>query len=760
MVSTDAGLPSPNTTTILASIRAKRSPTAADIAAPLKESKRKSTLFAKLSTPLNALNRLRPARSTRKVISEYYIRLNEPHRQYSPGDLVKGSVILTTEKDLRVTHLVVNLVGQVKLFGVAAYNLSGKKKTANYTGPEEFEGGIILCRDQQVLCGEGRLDAGVYEFGFVMELTGKGLPSSLDFEKGSISYSISATLTRPTTVSPTRICEHKINLVELIDIGSHPRPKPRIIPLEIGNKRSRIRSSHGSSDEKGALKCGPNPKATSDPATPNSSSPHITIDNASIKSNSAKKSSDVTATIELLRAGALRGESISVKISVKHTKPVKSLHGIIVTLVRVGRFDTFPISANGLNSKGSASSLKKGLSLGSGSGTTTTFRKDLSQVIAPLIVDPNTLTTVVSTSVRVPEDSFPTINSVPGQIVSFKYFIEVLVDLGGKLAGKEDFLTGVGMVNIPAAATGELGRVEANLGNGDMSGIMAVYGAKVIETEKIRRDVKNVVSCRFEVIVGTTDSANGKGRRREANISNFINLTTQDTSLVLDPVGGRGYRHPGYDYGHKRAIISPDGIVDSLLTPPPPPSPSVQISLPAIPAFPEDRRVAMPIPPPPPDMCNFNEKTRLRMAEQALLPSVPPGFDEVAAPTATTENPAYAPSASHSPIPSAPPLAIVDGEDFVHQSAPQMGIDMNLDAGAGGPAHFHSYQSQSAGPVLAGNEDKQELERQRLLAVASAPPLPESGSGDASGSGVDSSALPTAPVLCEDFDGELPRYQR
>lgn len=758
MVSTDAGLPSPNTTTIsaaLASVKAKRSPTVADSAAPLKDSKRKPSLFAKFSTQLNALNKLRPPRSSRKVISEYYIRLNEPHREYSSGDSVKGSVILTTEKDLRVTHLVVNLVGRVKLFGVATYNLSGKKKTANYTSPEEFEGGIILCQDQQVLCGEGRLDAGVYEFGFVMVLKGK-LPSSLDFEKGSISYSISATLTRPTTVSPTRICEHKISLVELIDIGSHERPKPRIIPLEIGNKRNRIKSSHGSSDEKGALKCGPNPKAASDPATPNSSTPHITIDNASIKSNSAKKSSDVTATIELLRAGALRGESISVKISVKHTKPVKSLHGIIVTLVRVGRFDTFPISANGLNSKGSASSLKKGLSLSSGGGTTTTFRKDLSQVIAPLIVDPNTLTTVVSTSVRVPEDSFPTISSVPGQIVSFKYFIEVLVDLGGKLAGKEDFLNGVGMVNIPAAATPELGRVEANLGNGDTSGIMAVYGAKVIETEKIRRDVKNVVSCRFEVIVGTTDSASGKGRRREANISNLINLTTQDTSLVLDAVGERGYRRRGYDYGHMQTIIIPDGIVDTLLTPPPP-SPPVQISLPAISAFPEDRRVAMPAPPPP-DMGNLDEKTRLRMAEQALLPSVPPGFGEAAVSTPRTEVPAYVPSASHSPLPSAPPLAIVD-EDFMHQFAPPMGMDMNLDAGAGS-AHLHSYQSQSAGPVLAGNEDKQELERQRLLAAASVPPLPESGSGDASGSGVGSSALPTAPVLCEDFDGELPRYQR
>lgn len=156
MISTDANVPLPQSKTIKTS--------------------KKSALLTKLST---ALNRIRPPRSTRKVISDFYIRLDEPHREYSPGDLVKGSVILETEKDLRVTHLVVNLVGRVDLYGVVTYKV-GKQVSVNYAGPVEFEGGIILCRDQQVLCGEGRIVPGVYEFKFVMELTGKKLPSSLN----------------------------------------------------------------------------------------------------------------------------------------------------------------------------------------------------------------------------------------------------------------------------------------------------------------------------------------------------------------------------------------------------------------------------------------------------------------------------------------------------------------------------------------------------------------------------------------------------
>lgn len=141
-----------------------------------------ASILSKLTTPLSSLGSLRPPRNSRRALSEFYIRLDEPHRQYSPGDLVKGSVLVTVERDTKVTHIVVDLVGRVDLYGVAnsGYTQGGKRKKVNYAAPVEFEGGVILCRDQQVLCGEGRLEIGVYEFKFVMELIGKGLPSSLD----------------------------------------------------------------------------------------------------------------------------------------------------------------------------------------------------------------------------------------------------------------------------------------------------------------------------------------------------------------------------------------------------------------------------------------------------------------------------------------------------------------------------------------------------------------------------------------------------
>ncbi|KAI5807526.1 pH-response regulator protein palF/RIM8 [Peziza echinospora] len=696
--------------------------------------RKSSSLLSKFTNPLAALSNLKSPRSGRKFITDYYIRLNEPHREYSPGDVVEGSVIVTVEKEVRITHLVVTLVGRVDIYGVAAYNV-GKKKSLNYAGPVEYEGGVVLCRDQQVLCGDGRLEPGVYEFGFVLELSGKRLPSSLDFEKGSISYNISATLTRPITISPTRTCNHKVALVEMIDVASLPSPKPRVIPMEHGSKRSRLKSSHGSSDEKGPLKSGTRPSSII--STPNGSNPRISLDSASITTigNRSQHKAGATATIELLKAGCLRGETIPLKISINHTKPIKSMHGIIVTLVRQGRFDTYPIITPS-STKSSASSLKKGLSLTSG-GSTTTFRKDLSQVILPLIVDPRTLAATVKANIRVPEDAFPTINNIPSQIVSFRYYIEVLVDLGGKLAGKEEYINGVGMVNIPGATNGELGTDGAKLTTGpvDGSGMMAVYGAKVVETDRIRREIKNVVSCRYEVIVGTTDSASGMGRRRptiEPSNSDQAQNQEQPTELIIHEEQTVQYHDgqaPGYnDYEEEtlRSIVLQSNIGSPEITTAP-----VTISLsPMIPSFDD---VALP----PPDMMALDDKTRMRLAEQALLPSEPPGFTAGSASTApfiTSQN-----------LPSVPPIT----EDDISRSHLPYHIPSAPPADMFGERHMDSVGRNQSAQNLGEDEDKAELERRRLLAIASAPPITA-----ASGSRIASSA----PFLTE--DGDLPRYER
>jgi hypothetical protein len=140
------------------------------------------------STGRSFLSRLAsPLKSRTRNLEDFHIRPLEPHRQYSPGDLVKGAVVLKVVKPIRITHLTVCLHGFVRVFkspngsndplpAEARLNASTNSRKSQYFG----NGHASLFQDEVTLCGEGRLDAGVYEFNFELEFPDKGLPSSID----------------------------------------------------------------------------------------------------------------------------------------------------------------------------------------------------------------------------------------------------------------------------------------------------------------------------------------------------------------------------------------------------------------------------------------------------------------------------------------------------------------------------------------------------------------------------------------------------
>lgn len=53
---------------------------------------------------------------------------------------------------------------------------SSNPKKSHYFG----NGHASLFQDEVTLCGEGRLEAGIYEFNFELDFPTKGLPSSID----------------------------------------------------------------------------------------------------------------------------------------------------------------------------------------------------------------------------------------------------------------------------------------------------------------------------------------------------------------------------------------------------------------------------------------------------------------------------------------------------------------------------------------------------------------------------------------------------
>lgn len=745
-------------------------------------------------------------------------------------------MVLEVQKPIRITHLTVCLHGYVRVFknpNAANQPLPDLGLTASHN-PRKSQyfgnGHCSLFQDEQTLCGEGRLDPGIYEFNFELEFPEKEVPTSIDFERGTISYMITATITRPTSITATSSCDTKISLVETVDIGPMLPPKPRTISLEPISRRTRKRkppkvkendsqevTDTGSGSEAARMTGSPLPDESASQcgsmdhhATPRSPVPSemqstvstptsadSTVSSStglsfrlgpvpsSAKSARTSHKSDskvsladqtITATIELLKSGVLPGDNLPLKINIKHTKAIKSMHGIIITLYRQGRIDSAP-PLSLFNVKGKEAERLKheeyypksktglgGLSLSS-AGSSSMFRKDLAQTFAPILVDPTTLTAVVNASVRVPEDVFPTIKGVPGEMISFKYNVEVVLDLGGKLAGQQRHVPRVGAVAAPSHNSGS--RADAN------TNMLAAWGGSIVDTENIRRE-KSVVACLFEVVVGTMDSARIRGRANSSarrDISDWSREAAIAPSAVHGPIYEESVAPSNHDYAQEnqqpypyyeqpydeqyREYYNEDYEYQDIYPDYQPPPAQAYI--------------------PPPEILDeqsLPEKERARRAEDRLLPSQPPM--DVAGSSASGALP------GPSRPPGEPEEDLYSADDVTPQAAssglhPLNPVSSQQTIGPSAPALEDLHPESGLQPT----EDKQELERRRLMAEASAPSFPcddDDNAGEGSSSAPHQQHLePSAPALEEyGYDGgyghldlpgpsrreTLPAYQR
>lgn len=599
---------------------------------------------------------------------------------------------------------------------------------------------------------------------------------------------ITSTLTRPTTISPITTCERQVQLVETVDIAPLRQPKPRLVTVETLSRkpihrmstRSAIAASNGEMSQNSAKAHARNLARCSTVSTvatlhrPPLSPARSEMSSASMRSSPtsshhtgllrlpSKSSNDsdgvssgcasdemVTATIQLLQGGCLPGDKLPLEISISHNRPVKSLQGIIITMYREGHVDTHPAIPLGPSQPGKKQQYEDyypksrtglgGLSLSS-AGSSSGFRKNLSQKIVPLIVDPQSLHATVKTSIQAPEDVFPTISSVPGAMITFKYFIEVVIDLGGKFTGSDRILPRLHM-------TGWASKLENGDSMGGKSdapeGLTVPFGVPLnfLNTEGLRRE-KGVVSCVFEVIVGTRDS-----RRKR--------IWPSDSHLALMP----------YSSDARRSAEGRTGGMSNVFPTQPPPHETPMSSS----ESPEDprgcdggpnpsngmSRSGSYIIPPPEFEGELDEKARIRRAEQQLLPSAP-SEDFASRPT----NNAYE-------QPSAPwvfddqDLFLVQGDRrtdaLVHDRIPASSVERYEPSG-----HL-DHPTVAPGvknvPSTAGlQDDKLELERRRLEMAVSSPDDPQGCNPVGLESHVHQPALstaqPTGPGLYEHYPPE------
>ena len=261
--------------------------------------------------------------------------------------------------------------------------------------------------------------------------------------------------------------------------------------------KSPVRSEH-SSDTRPSSE---NSRSVAD-STAQSSITNVTALTSPPPSVNDKEKRQFTGSITIPKSGFIRGDVVEIKVNIKLTKLVKSLHGLIVTLFRQTRVDTYSnIRPRDVDGAGGVARrlppiFRADVRSLSNRGDYHLFRKDLAQSFAPIIINPETMCAEARASLRVPDDAFPTIANVPGAIIGFRYMIEVLVDMKGKLARLERFLPPPTTVSVQGVG-GDAGAAGAHA---------TMYGMHPINTDDIRAQTA-VYHERLDVLIGTRDSS-------------------------------------------------------------------------------------------------------------------------------------------------------------------------------------------------------------------------------------------------------------
>jgi hypothetical protein len=228
-------------------------------------------------------------------------------------------------------------------------------------------------------------------------------------------------------------------------------------------------------------------------------------------------------------------------------------------------------------------------------GEPSSFRKDLAQTVSPIICDPRTLECNVSPRLRIPPDTFPTISNT--RYVSFRYYLEVILDLNPKTSVFQTFSTSQNYVPEDEIKTGSSTFVDT--------------------VTLLKKNKPFVQASQFEIVVGTIDSA-----------AKDLELQLQRQEALLQ---GRRHHQPmttfssAPDLGRRRdsTVSNASSTCSFARLPPPPPPFTRNLSSPG--------PRLMDMPPgghhsrtPSTSSRASISKTLLAQREQALLPSAPP----------------------------------------------------------------------------------------------------------------------------------------
>lgn len=542
------------------------------------------------------------------AIDDFYIVLENPHKSWLPGDEVSGQIILVSKKNLANISITLLLMGHVKINASSHSKLRPTKLSLfNHTI-------LIFGGEDQAAASNDDFANGLYKgehrFPFIVKLPNKRVFTSLDFGRGSIEYLLRAAIgnggIHSTALSlwlqsdlvnktkhlkinnPSYTSEKLIPLVNPIDVSKLPKAKPKKLIIRDPRYTKRLSRTHSSTSTINTF----NTMSSNNSDNTDEAEPLPT------PQSDTTKPECIRISLEIPRQGYLRGELIPIKLSIHHLKKLRDVNGIIITFVRVCRLDNGP------------------------DGLFESFRKDLQQAVLPLYVDPNTYESEINTSVRVPADAFPTISGCP--LVSFQYFIEVLINLSGKPVALDAL-----DLKQEENTTPDLAK---SLLNNDFNFSFNVSNPRserlgFINTDKFKR-MRKFVQVTSEVIIGTHRLAVESPDlnhilpplRRLSSMSDSPTILSQTASSPQPqlPHVTVTSAHPSPNERNLYINSIPEMLVMHEFHTPP-----YERSL-GIPNYDEINGNEVLLPQQP----QVSEKERMRLHELSLLPSAPPEDDD------------------------------------------------------------------------------------------------------------------------------------
>ncbi|CCF58909.1 hypothetical protein KAFR_0F03130 [Kazachstania africana CBS 2517] len=345
-----------------------------------------------------------PKKETNKKVStnlirQFYLNLDEPHRIWKPTEHISGEANLELQEDIINVRIKLSLIGELKVKMRASHptTIKTKKKIKLIEKSTYLYGSPSVDEDSAENGIVNGLSKGTHKFPFKITIpnskNSKKLFSSIKFERGSIYYYLQCSVERTDNKSTNLAsCEADFQLIVPLDVTEYNQPKTKSVVLQ-----SAAMVRHHNVDENGTATSSMFTKMTNNSNSSNGSS-----------SSSSNENKTVSISVTLPKSGFTIGETIPVKINLKHYKPYYHLAGVITTLVRICR-------VGGINEN----------------EPTETFRKDICQNVSPIYIDKETLGFSCTALLKIPYDTFSSFNELKN-FFTFQYYIEVMVNLSRK----------------------------------------------------------------------------------------------------------------------------------------------------------------------------------------------------------------------------------------------------------------------------------------------------------------------------------------